>query len=306
MKKFILLILLFFICLFEPKLFAQVNDSLALVEPIPAELTTKKKLIITGLVLQQAASMYVEYKWWWEGNYHPFVIYSDGWFEKNSYSLGVDKAGHFYTSYMYFNVLNELLKWGEFDNRTSLILSTSIPFVWALSIEIGDGFSNYNFSQTDLLANSLGITYGLLQAKIPFLQNFKFKFSYYPSSYYQKNNFKDWSLTADYDGHIYWLSMDVHNILPHTAKKYWLKYLNLSIGYGMEGFAKTNDEGNFNKINYKERKFCIGLDWNLSAFTAKNKTLKTALNILDYYHFPAPGVRKVGKETFEFKPLLLN
>ena len=295
----------FIFILTEPNLFAQTNnDPVVYVQDAPSTLTNRRKLIITGLALQQAASMYIEYKWWWEGNYHPFVIYSDGWFD--NYSLGVDKCGHFYTSYMYFNALNEIMKWGEFKPKTRLIVSTAIPFVWALSIEIGDGFSNYNFSQADLLANSLGITYGLLQQRFPYLQNFKFKFSYYPSSYYQKNNFNHWSLTNDYDGHIYWLSMDVHNLLPATAKKYWLKYLNLSVGYGMEGFAKSNDPANYVHDDFKERKFCVGLDWNLSAFAIKNKTLKTTLNIVDFYHFPAPGMRKVGKESFEFKPLLLN
>lgn len=265
-------------------------------------LSTKQKWIVGGLIAQQAASLYLEYKWWWEDNYHPFVIGNDGGF--NNYSLGIDKVGHFYTSYMYSNLLYELMKWGDFEENTCLWVSTSLPFVWALSIEIGDGFSSYEFSSRDLMANSLGIAYGLAQRKIAYLQNFKFKFSYFPGQYYREQNYKGWSLTADYDGHIYWMSTDVHGILPEKAKGFWPKYLNLSVGYGVTNYSESYYYGG---PTYElQREFFIGLDYNLGAIGVKNKTSKTLLNMVDYYHFPAPGVKKTGEGNWQFKPLILN
>jgi hypothetical protein len=265
-------------------------------------LSTKQKWIVGGLIAQQAASLYLEYKWWWEDNYHPFVARSDGGF--NNYSLGIDKVGHFYTSYMYSNLLYELLKWGDFEENTCLWVSTSLPFVWALSIEIGDGFSKYEFSSRDLLANTLGIGYAFAQRKVPYLQHFKFKFSYFPGQYFREQNYKGWSLTADYDGHIYWMSTDVHGILPEKVKGFWPKYLNLSVGYGVKNFSESfYYMGQGYEI---QREFFIGLDYNLGAIGVKSKTSKTLLNMVDYYHFPAPGVKKTGEGDWQFKPLILN
>ena len=52
---------------------------------IKNDLSTKQKLVIAGLVAQQAGSLALEYKWWWEGDYHSFAIKNDGGF--NNYSF---------------------------------------------------------------------------------------------------------------------------------------------------------------------------------------------------------------------------
>jgi hypothetical protein len=44
----------------------------------------------------------------------------------------------------------------------------------------------------------------------------------------------------------------------------------------------------------------------LGAIGVKSKTSKTLLNMVDYYHFPAPGVKKTGEGDWQFKPLILN
>lgn len=259
-----------------------------------SELTLKKKLIISGLVVHQVSSFYLEYKWWWQKNYHPFVIYDDGGFY--NYSLGADKVGHFYTSYFYFQALNEIMKYGEFSTKTRLITATVLPFTWALSIEIGDGFSSYNFSHTDLIANTLGIGYGLLQERYPKLRDYKFKFSYFPTPYNYVDASGGWAPTNDYGGHIYWLTTDINNLLPGKNKGHQPHYLNIAIGYGvaqLEPYAYT-------------RKFAIGLDWNLDAIPCKKNGLRTLKNIVNYIHFPAPGIRFIEGQTPDFKLFLLN
>ena len=266
------------------------------------KLSTKQKLIIGGLVAQQAASLYLEYKWWWEDNYHPFVMRSDGGF--NNYSLGIDKIGHTYTSYMYSNLLYELMRWGDFKESTSEWVSIILPFAWALSIEIGDGFSSYEFSKPDLLANSIGIAYAVAQRKIPYLNNFKMKFSYFPNNFYLENQFRGWSLTSDYDGHIYWITADINGILPKPAKHFWPKYLNIGLGYGINNFAATYKIGGPEII--VQREFMIGLDYNLSALPIKNKTRKTLVKMADYFHLPAPGYKETNNEGMKFNLLLLN
>lgn len=303
MKPVILSLLFFFLC-FATTYADEVNcingnDTLVQTE---TKFSKKQKWIIGGLAAQQIASYYLEYKWWWEDNYHPFVHGNDGGF--TNYSLGIDKVGHFYTSYMYSNLLYEVMTWGDFKESTKEWVSVLLPLGWALSIEIGDGFSKYEFSSRDLLANSLGIGYSYAQRKVPYLQNFKFKFSYFPGSFYRQNNFKNWSLTSDYNGHIYWLSTNVHGVLPKTIKSYWPKFLNLSFGYGINNFAEVNSPG---LTGYElQREFFIGLDYNLQAIPAKSAIGKAFRNSLDFYHFPAPGIKKTGNGDWKLHALLLN
>lgn len=252
------------------------------------KLTRRQKMVIGGLAFQQVVSFGVQYKWWWKDDYHSFQFERDGFVD--GYWLGVDKAGHFFTSYLYFHSLNELLAWADFSPKTRRITSVALPLAWAISIEIGDGFSSYGYSWEDLASNTMGIGLGLLQERYPYMRNFKVKMSYYPTAHYRNNGFKDWALTADYRGHCYWLSFDVHNLLPHKAQRYWPPFLNMAVGYGID--PKESYE-----VVPSMRDFCIGFDWNLSSIKTKNKSRYVAKELLDYIHYPAPGIGKAQDQS---------
>ena len=263
----------------------------------------RKTLLNYSLVAYSLSSFYVEYQWWWKGNYRGFKYGNDGFL--NNYSLGVDKTGHFYTSYFYFNALYEFMDWGGFDEQTTIITSIAIPAFYALSIELNDGFTFFSFSGYDLMANMAGIGYGVLQRQFPVLQNFKFKWSYYPSGTIPLDN--KFIIANDYDGHIYWLTMDVHGLLPSEMKNYWPKFLNLAVGYGAKNVSHRNAWlGEINSSGPKLRKFTVSLDYNLGSFDIDNDFLSAARNIVDYFHFPAPGIRKIEHKKTEFKPLLIH
>lgn len=289
-----LILIVFFIVSFK----SLAQDSIPVKE---ARFSQRQKFIIAGLTAQQAASVYFEYKWWWENNYHPFHHENDGGF--NNYSLGIDKVGHFYTSYMFSNLLYELMMWGKFSEKSSEWVSVVLPFAWALSIELGDGFSKYAFSSQDLLANSLGIAYAVAQRKVPVLKKFTFKYSYFPSDYFRVRDMKGWSLVSDYDGHIYWLSADVYGLLPKRFKPFWPKYINLAAGYGLQNFRPLDP---FTDGPLLKREFHFGLDFNLNSIPAKKQGWKTFLKMADHYHLPAPGFSKVGSDNWQFKTILLR
>ncbi len=264
----------------------------------------RKTLLTYSLAAYSVSSFYVEYQWWWKGNSHPFKYENDGFL--NNYSLGVDKIGHFYTSYLYYSITYDLMKWADFDEDNARLIAVIIPGINALSIEIGDGFSTYAFSGVDLASNFLGIGYGFLQQEVPFFKNFKFKWSYYPSGIIPLDN--RFRLTDDYDGHMYWMSIDVHNLLPGDLQKYWTKYLNLAIGYGW-----NNISGRPSWVGTRifspgpsARKFAISLDYNLSSIDIDNDALSVLRNLFDHFHYPAPGIRMIEGTTAEVKPLLLN
>ncbi len=264
----------------------------------------RKPIMKYGMIAYSAASFYVEYQWWWKGNYHPFIYENDGFW--NNYSFGVDKFGHFYISYFYFSAVYELMLWAEFDERDASLIAFLMPFSHALSIEIGDGFSTFAFSGPDLAANVLGIGYGLLQRNVPYFQHFKFKWSYYPSGIIPFDG--KFRITDDYDGHIYWLSLDVHNIIPSSIREYWPRFLNLAVGYGGKNISgRPQLIGDpISSPGAPNRKWAVSLDYNLSSLEINNDVLNVVKNIVDYFKFPSPGIKIIENEQRQLKPLLVN
>ncbi|MFA5833368.1 MAG: DUF2279 domain-containing protein [Bacteroidota bacterium] len=264
----------------------------------------KKTLMTYGVVAYSAASFYVEYKWWWEGNYHTFKQENDGFW--NNYSLGVDKVGHFYTSYLYFHVAYDILRLGSFDEETTLWIAIAFPAFNALSIEIGDGFSTYAFSNSDLIANMLGLSYGVLQKKISFFQNFAFKWSYYPSGVIPFDG--KFRITDDYDGHIYWLSCNVHNLLPESVQPYYPRWLSIAVGYGGKNISGRPSwiGAPISSSGSAARKWAISLDYNLLEIPLTGGIWDPMKSLLNHFKFPAPGIKSIQGRRSEFKPLLIN
>ena len=124
---------------------------------------TKKNVVIAAIAYQQVTGVLVEYAWWWIDSLQTFHIKGDAFW--NNYSLGMDKFGHFYISYLTFTAVNEAMRWAGFTPKQRLLTATILPAFWALSIEIGDGLSPYGFSIPDLTTNLAGVGYGLLQER---------------------------------------------------------------------------------------------------------------------------------------------
>lgn len=260
----------------------------------------RKAVATYGTIAWSLAAVSLEFQWWWKDDYyykqHAFRIQNDGYFYNHSY--GVDKLGHAYASYLIFHLSHDFMQWAGYDDRDALWAAIAVPATHAIAIELGDGFAKWAFNVSDLYFNSAGLAYGVLQVKYPYLQNFNYKWSYFPSASGGKKD-PDWGPASDYSGHIYWISMDMHNILPEPAKHYWPKYLNLSVGLGAKNvsFADTGD---------KKHKFAIGLDWNTNAMLPDGDTWQIFKNLINKVRLPAPGIKFYTGEPAEAKALLLN
>lgn len=266
-------------------------------DTVQTDFSSRKKTVSFVIGAHTVLTTILVYEWWWKGDYHPFAFGKEGFFD--DYSLGVDKTGHFMTSYFYSRSLQHIFAWAGYDKETIRLWSAVIPWFYALSFEIGDGFSHYTFSTEDLAANTLGVGYAYLQMEYPFLENFIFKWSYYPSG---KKYPDGWELTRDYDGHLYWLAVNVHNVLPKDMQQYWPGFLNIAVGYGVKNFDGYTSVRTDNLL----RKFTIALDFNLTSIPTSSDTWESLLKIGNYLHLPLPGVKTTQNEGTEFKPLLVN
>jgi len=260
----------------------------------------RKDVATYGTIAWSSAAIFMEFQWWWKQDYyyqqHEFRIQGDGYF--NNHAYGVDKLGHMYASYLIFHLTYDVMKWADFNDHTAFWSAIAVPASHAIAIELGDGFSKWAFNVSDLYFNSAGLIYGALQVKYPYLKNFDYKWSYFPSAGGGTND-PDWGPASDYSGHIYWFSMDMHNILPESVREYWPKYINLAVGLGAKNVS-------YGDTGTPKHKFVIGLDWNTNAILPDGDTWGVFKNLINKIRFPAPAAKFYSGETTDVKPFLLN
>lgn len=254
---------------------------------------SKRNIAIVGVSGVFISTMIDSYFMWWKDNTHHFAFYHPpagrGWLNDPG-SKGIDKVGHFYTSYFFFRLQKNILEWGGVSKISSFWISSGMTLGLALLIEVGDGFSDYAFDYQDLVFNIGGLSYGILQDNVSFFKNFNFKWSFVPTD---KFNFPP-RFTEHYDSHIYWLSIDMHNLLKDTFVKFWPPFICPAVGFSVGNHASR-------------REYIVGLDFNFnSLFNPSNENSVLIRNIVELFHVPAPGIKYSEKFKPEYKLFLLN
>ena len=258
-----------------------------------SSLFSRKNLSIITLSGVYATTLIAGYSMWWRDGNRSFSFYNppqgEGWLNDNE-TRGIDKIGHFYTSYLFYKLSKNLLEWGGYSETNSKEVAGILSLGLGIVIEVGDGFSRYGFDYQDLTFNTLGLGYGYLQDIFPLMQNFNFKWSYIPT-----HNFHfPPNLTSTYEAHIYWLTADIHNLLPKPIENLWPEFLQLGIGYSISE-------------DYKNREYILGFDFNLDKiFSSKSKDWQLLINTANMLHFPAPGIKFINGEKPDYRLFILN
>ena len=242
----------------------------------------KNRLILSsiGVVALNVAAYQPFKQTWWQEERISFHFYH-GWQRKkgdydfkwnDSYCGHMDKLGHYYSGKILSEQLTNISNWIGFRPGTSNWIGPILSSLMLLEIEIYDGyFKEWGFSLADLTANELGAFAPLLRDKIPYINNFQFKFSYHASN--QPST--EATFVKDYAGMTFWLSWNLHSALPGIFKTYYPKWLNVALGYSVSKQAHGDIELYLSPdINWE--KTPIG-NSNIAKF------IKMALN---YFHFP--------------------
>ena len=258
-----------------------------------------KFLAVEGVVLTGAIT-YLKYEWYHDKKRVPFHFYNDfkGWNQ-------VDKFGHFYASYLESNIGYSLLKKFKFSEKKSLYFGGFQGLILETPIEFFDAYyQGWGFSLSDMVANSFGSLFFILQQKFFGKQLIKPKLSFSKSIYAKDANGllgKDNLLSQfvyDYNGYTYWFSFSPNSIFKLSRIPKWL---NFALGYGANGML-----GEFeNKLiyrgvelpNYKRyRQFYFSLDIDLSKIQSNSKFLKKVFNIISYIKIPMPTIELSNKK----------
>jgi hypothetical protein len=265
------------------------------------EINWEKFAISTGVMAASITGLHIlQYNSWWaldttnsdgEGGSRPgrraFHIADDPDYEHN-----FDKFGHFFGGYYTSHFFQEAFFWSGFDSSQSVLIGGICGALYELYVEIEDGFArDWGFSPGDAKADLAGAGFFILRNRIDFLRNFQYKWFYYPSG--ETPYIKDQTINPldDYGGQSYWLTADIHRMLPESAKQYWPKWLNIAVGTSR--MFVTRDSTSTDFYNQRKTAYYIGLDFDLEKLIPESDIgiINFIRRGLSYWRFPAPAFR---------------
>jgi hypothetical protein len=243
--------------------------------------------IVSGITVGTVIPVHIyQQNAWWQGPRAPFRFVND-W----AYALNVDKLGHMYAGYLLARTFNSMLEWSGFSEHTSTFYGSVLGLSYQMYVEFEDGFHRvYGFSPGDAIFNIIGATIPLAQWTFPVLRNFTLKYSYLPSTGY-KEELKAGQAKAfldDYQGTTVWLAVDPHFMAGNRISDAIPSWLGLAFGVGARD---VNGSGG------GRRQVTFALDYNFSKIRTESDFLRVAFTLLDFIHFPAPGIRVDGNRV---------
>ncbi|MFM1772922.1 MAG: hypothetical protein RLZZ71_2064 [Bacteroidota bacterium] len=270
------------------------KDTLAL------KTTTQKKhnTVFSSLSIGAATTSLVGlnslwYKDYPQSNFH-FFNDSKEWMQ-------MDKCGHAFTSYQIGRNFYNSLQTSDSNRNKNIFLGGASGLIYLTGVEILDGKSaQWGFSNSDMIANTLG--YFLFASQEYFLQEqfISLKFSYQKSAFADVRpetfgrNFQQ-RLLKDYNGQTYWLSAPLS--LNRSNTKRFTRWLCISFGYSID--ENLYADNNINSVNnfHATREFFFSFDADLNRIEWRRKWMKKIASVINFIKIPSPtiGIRSDGK-----------
>ena len=224
---------------------------------------------------------------WWKDQRVKFRILND-W----DYALWIDKIGHFYGTAIIAHGFSAALEGANVQAEANTWYSSALALSFQLFVEVQDGFGpQWGFSPGDATCDVLGASFPIFQYYYPYLNNFKFKFSYYPADLNKVNEVSGQThiIIDDYAGQKFWLSMELNNMLPKKVADFWPDFLCIAVGMGVK---------NLDGSGGGQRDFYLALDYDAETIPLYGKYWQFVKNTLNYFHFPMPGIRLTNNIVF--------
>ncbi|MFK8102334.1 MAG: DUF2279 domain-containing protein [Saprospiraceae bacterium] len=305
---------------------AQEVEQLSFFEPAPSFHPKRFWISLgTGATLYTGAVIGLNEIWYADFPRSSFQLFND-WGEWQD----MDKAGHFFTTYMESNWIFGGARWVGLERRKAMWTAVGMASLFQATIEVMDGFSEkWGFSIPDITFNTAGALAFVGQEMLWQEQRIIFKVSSYHSPYpddpiisvdgnsvttlrQRANSLYGGGAAAsflkDYNAQTLWASVNVHAFLNNKESKF-PKWLNLAVGYGAEnmygGFENRWEEDGASYILDSDlypryRQFYLSLDIDLTRIKTKNRFLKTLFSAINIIKIPAPAleINTLGKVKF--------
>ncbi len=265
--------------------------------------TRKKNIILNSTALGATSLSYFGLYSLWYKKYPQTSFHFFNDLEEWNY---MDKTGHIFSSYQVARKSHLFLKKKNIENPIEKSCFYSLFFM--LGIEVLDGFSTeWGFSNYDLISNFIGTGLFYIQEKKFNNQFLKLKFSSHLSPYanYRPtllgNNFSE-RIFKDYNGQTYWLTIDFNTRIQEKYKIF--KYINLALGYSIDGFTGARYNPNLNCVECnnlkRQTQYVLSFDLDLTEIETKNKFLKLFFNTFSIIKFPGPALLIQNESQFKW------
>jgi hypothetical protein len=162
-----------------------------------------------------------------------FHFENEGWFGKDTYSLGMDKIGHAYGAYLYSEYFTQRITHGSGNSEGAGITGALLGFGMQSVVEVLDGYSaDYGFSNEDLIADGVGAGFSMLRSTIPGLaEKLDFRMEYNP----WVSTGDSFSPFNDYSGQKYLLALKLGGFEQFQDSP--LRFVELQAGYFARGYG---------------------------------------------------------------------
>lgn len=214
----------------------------------------------------------------WDWGSTGFHFHNEGWFGMRTGSLGMDKLGHAFTTYMYTEYLTQRIIQESDDPAGAALTAAALAMGVQTYVEIFDGFSvDHGFSYEDLTMDTAGALVSVLRSAFPeFARKVDFRMEYLPSG-----NVKA-SPISDYSGQKFVMALKLSGFDAFEDTP--LRFLELQAGYYARGFTSAErDRG-----EKRRREPYVGIGINLQPLFDGSDTFPAvaAQRVLEYVQVP--------------------
>ncbi len=171
-----------------------------------------------------------------DGPHESFHFTNEGYFGRNTYAGGGDKASHIVSYYGVSRLLTSVYEVFDLSEEKSYTLASGVSVFTGLATEFGDGTTRYGFSHEDLVADSLGAlsAYVLARYGLNDLIGFRAGVMQAPET---PDELKVAGLGKDYSREIYTADLKLAGLARRADRNFGpARFLLVSMTYGVKGY----------------------------------------------------------------------
>jgi hypothetical protein len=232
------------------------------------------------------------YNAWSETPDFSFHTTNEGYFGRDTYAGGADKASHFVSYYGVSRIMTGVYEVLDLPREPSYSLAFVTSSLAGLATEIGDGTNKYGFSYEDLVIDVFGAASAYVIARYGLDDMLGFRAGLVPAPD-TPPQYETAGIGKDYSNEIYTADFKLAGLARRVDRNFGpARFLLLSLTYGVKGYPYALEE-------LRERQ--VGLEVGLNVAEAaraigvpENRWWgKMLLIVLDILRFPytAIGVR---------------
>lgn len=207
-------------------------------EPFPAR-RPRTTLIGIASVLAVGGSAYNAFS---DGPSQSFHFTNEGFFGRNTYVGGGDKASHFVSYYGVSRIMTGVYEALDASPEQSNRLAAVVSFAAGLGTEIGDGTTRYGFSYEDLIFDTAGTASAYLLAHYGLDDTIGFRAGIVPNPETPEEE-KVEGIGKDYTREIYTADLKLAGLSRRLDRRFGpARFLLLSLTYGVKGYPYAPPE----------------------------------------------------------------